>query len=131
MDFLTIGPVPTVISSPAGSPASGFTNTFDYPMSSSVTLTCMVDPMPSSIATVNYRWSATECYTKGGNRRCFPDSQMTQNVNDNALTLEDAGTITCTVTINGRSYASQPFTLRISGDLIHAIPNLHFMSNKL
>ena len=121
--------MPIVISSPAGTPAIGFTNTFDYPMLSSVTLTCMVDPMPSSIATVTYRWIATECYTKGGNPRCFPNGRMTQNVIDNEVTLEDAGTITCVVTINGRSYTSEPFTLRISGNLI--IPNLCSMSNKL
>ena len=35
---------------------------------------------------------------------------------DNDVTAEDAGTITCTVTINGSDYTSGPFTLRISGE---------------
>ena len=32
----------TIVSNPAGTPVSGFTNTFDYPILSSVTLTCDV-----------------------------------------------------------------------------------------
>ena len=32
------------------------------------------------------------------------------------LNAEDAGTITCTVTISGSYYTSEPFTLRISGE---------------
>ena len=35
---------------------------------------------------------------------------------DDDVTAEDAGTITCTVTISGVNYASEPFTLRISGE---------------
>ena len=35
---------------------------------------------------------------------------------DNGVTAEDAGTITCTVTINGSDHTSEPFTLRISGE---------------
>ena len=34
----------------------------------------------------------------------------------NDLNAEDAGTITCTVTISGSDYTSEPFTLRISGE---------------
>ena len=34
----------------------------------------------------------------------------------NDLLAEDAGTITCTVTISGSDYTSEPFTLRISGE---------------
>ena len=34
----------------------------------------------------------------------------------NDLNAEDAGTITCTVTISGSIYTSEPYTLRISGE---------------
>ena len=37
-------------------------------------------------------------------------------VTGNNLNAEDAGTITCTVTISGSDYTSEPFTLRISGE---------------
>ena len=83
---------------------------------SSVTLTCMVNSTSSS---VTYHWNTTGCYThpnhNNGNLSCFPDGQTTQSVIDNDVTAEDAGTITCTVTINGVNYTSEPFTLRISG----------------
>ena len=106
----------SIISSPAGTPVSGSTNTFDYPILSNVTLTCMVEPTPSS---VTYYWNTTGCYThpnrNNGNPSCFPDGQTTQNVTDDDVTAEDAGTITCIVTINGVNYTSEPFTLRISG----------------
>ena len=108
----------TVVSSPAGTPVSESTNTFDYPILSSVTLTCMVNPTPSS--SVTYQWNTTGCYTNsqftGSNPDCFPRGQTTQSITGNDLNAEDAGTITCTVTINGSDYTSEPFTLRISGE---------------
>ena len=108
----------TVVSSPAGTPVSESTNTFDYPILSSVTLTCMVNPTSSS--SVTYQWNTAGCYTNSkftpGNPQCFPHGQTTQNVTGNNLNAEDAGTITCTVTINGSDYTSEPFTLRISGE---------------
>ena len=83
---------------------------------SNVTLTCMVNPIPSS---VTYQWNTTGCYNNtrftNGNPKCFPYNQTTQNVTDNDLNAEDASTITCTVTISGSDYTSEPFTLRISG----------------
>ena len=107
----------SIISSPAGTPVSRSTNTFDYPILSNVTLTCMVEPTPSSVI---YYWNTTGCYThpnrNNGNPSCFPDGQTTQSVTDDDITAEDAGTITCTVTINGVNYTSEPFTLRISGE---------------
>ena len=113
-------PTVTIVSSPAGIPVSGSDNTFDYPILSSVTLTCMVNPTPSS--TVTYKWGTTGCYTNtkftGSNPECFPDRQTTQNVTGNNLNAEDAGTITCTVTIDGVDYASEPFSLRISGEQV-------------
>jgi len=38
----------TIVSNPAGTLVSGSTNTFDYPILSSVTLTCTVDPSPKA-----------------------------------------------------------------------------------
>ena len=110
----------TIASNPAGTPASGSTNTFDYPILSSVTLTCMVDPSPPADAT--YQWNTT-CFTNNAHNTptCFPTGQTTQNVTGNNLLAEDAGTITCTVTIGDVDYASEPLTLRISGTLIMCI----------
>ena len=96
-------------------------NTFDYPILSSVTLTCTVTsdsgPLPNGIT---YQWNTAGCYTNskftGSNPQCFPHGQTTQNVTDNGLNAEDAGTITCTVIINNVRYTSGPLTLRISGE---------------
>ena len=78
----------------------------------------MVNPTTSS--SVTYRWNTAGCYTNrlftGSNPVCFPRNQTTQNVTGNNLDAEDAGTITCTVTINNRTYTSGPLTLRISGE---------------
>ena len=69
---------------------------------------------------ITYQWNTAGCYTNskftGSNPECFPRDQTTQNVTDNNLNAEDAGTITCTVTISGSDYTSEPFTLRISGE---------------
>ena len=117
---LSIAPTVNVVSSPPGALVSGSTNTYDYPILSSVTLTCMLFPLPSS--NITYLWNTTRCYRNsnyaGGNSRCFPSSQTTQNVTGYNLTAEDAGTITCTITINGNDYTSGPFILRISSELL-------------
>ena len=108
----------TIVSTPTGTPVSGSTNTFDYPILSSVTLTCIVEP--SSLTVTSYQWNTTGCYTNSkftsSNPECFPHGQTTQNVTGNDLNAEDAGTITCTVTISGSNYTSEQFTLRISGE---------------
>ena len=114
----------TVASNPAGTPVSGSTNTFDYQILSSVTLTCMVMTSDGSTLTVtNYQWNTTGCYTNtahsGGNPTCFPTGQTAQSVTENDLTAEDAGIITCTVTIGGVDYTSEPLILRISGNIAH------------
>ena len=88
---------------------------------SSVNLTCHVTSDDGSSFTVtSYQWNTTGCYTNskftGSNPECFPHGQTTQNVTGNDLNAEDAGTITCTVTISGSDYTSEPFTLRISGE---------------
>ena len=112
----------TIVSSLAGTPVSGSTNTFDYPILSSVTLTCNVAADDGLSFTVDsYQWNTAGCYThpnrNGGSPSCFPHDQTTQSVTDDDVTAEDAGTITCTVTISGDGdYTSGPFTLRISGE---------------
>jgi len=42
-----------------------------------------------------------------------------QNITVNYLLAQDAGTVTCSATINGVSYTSDPLTLRISGELVN------------
>ena len=116
----------TIISSPAGIPVNGSTNTFDYPILSSVTLTCDVTSDDGfSFNVTSYQWNTDLCYTNrnfsDGNPGCFPHGQITQNVTDDDVTAEDAGTITCTVTINNTNYTSEPFTLRISGEHLQLV----------
>jgi len=113
----------TITSNPAGTPIDGQTNTFNYPVLSSVTMTCEVALSTGGILTgfAIYRWDTRRCYTNteynSGNPGCFPHSQATQTVTDNDLTAEDAGTISCTATIGGMDYTSDPLVLCISGEL--------------
>ena len=78
----------------------------------------MVNPTPSS--SVTYQWDTTGCYTNskftGGNPECFPHNQTSQRVTSKDLNAEDAGTITCTATISGSNYTSEPLTIRLSGE---------------
>ena len=116
----------TIVSNPAGTPVSGSTNTFDYPILSNVTLTCVVTPSdggPTIFPVTNYQWNTGGCFTNYAHNTltCFPTGQTTQSVTGNNLLAEDAGTITCTVTIGGVDYTSGPLTLRISGTLIMCI----------
>ena len=108
-----------ISSSPAGELING--STYDYPKSSNLSLTCLaiqiISKDGSSSALSNFRWKNTGCST---NRRhtastCFPTNQTTQTVTGKNLLAEDAGTITCTVSIGGVDYTSEPFTLHISG----------------
>ena len=101
---------------PAGTLLSG--STYDYPILSSVTLTCMVTSSDGIPFTVNnYQWDTTGCFTNNAHNTpsCFPTGLTTQSVTGNNLLAEDAGTITCTVTIDSVGYSSGPLTLRISG----------------
>ena len=52
-----------------------------------------------------------------------------QNVTGNDLNAEDAGTITCIVTISGSDYTSEPFTLRISGEqlMYHVYSSTYYL----
>ena len=120
----------TVVRNPIGTPVSGSTNTYDYPILSDVTLTCMMDPLPPSSLSiqVSYQWNTAGCYSNSnfnnGNPRCFPYNQASQSVTDNSLTAEDAGTFNCTVNINGTDYTSESLTLRISGKLVYILQHL-------
>ena len=73
-----------------------------------------------SFTVTAYQWNTAGCFRhpsfNSGSPRCFPLGMMTQSVTGNDLLPEDAGTITCTITINGVDYTSEPFTLRISGE---------------
>ena len=107
----------TIIRSPNGTLVSG--STYDYPILSSVNLTCVVNSSPSPSG-ITYRWNTTGCFTNEKHRdsTCFPTGQITQSVIGNNLLAEDAGTISCIVTINDTNYTSDPLTLRISGTCI-------------
>ena len=117
----------TIISNLPGTPVHGANNTFDYPVLSNLTLSCMVDPMP--LVTVHYQWNTEGCYTNinynNGVPRCFSKGKNTQNVTSNGLTAKDAGFISCTVTINGDKYRSESFTLRISGKWLVCVRYVH------
>jgi len=105
----------TIVTNPVGTPVSGSPSTFDYPILSNVTLTCMADPSPPAGST--YWWNTVGCFTNGHitTPTCFPHDQTTQSVTGYHLLAKDAGIITCTVTIGGDDYTSEPLTLRISG----------------
>ena len=97
----------TIMSSPPGIAASGSTNTFIYPIMSSVTLTCIPDPLLTS--GVNYTWTTSSCTT------CFPNNVTEQNATTSSLTPDDAGTFTCSAEGGmGGPATSVQFTLRVS-----------------
>ena len=70
----------------------------------------------------SYQWNTNDCYDISKfnkySPQCFPTNETTQNVTGNHLNAKDAGTVICNVTINGSNYISEPFTLRISGELL-------------
>ena len=104
----------TIVSSPPGTPVIGSANTYDYPILSSVFLTCVMYPIPSEFVT--YQWNTEGCYVNDDDERwCFPAGKTAETVRVNNLLAKDAGTITCTATVHGENYTSDNFTLRISG----------------
>ena len=122
MSNYIIGVTVTITSSPAGIPVSGYTNSFNYPVLSSVNLACHVTSHRDLPFTVSsYQWNTTGCYTNNlysdGVPGCFPHGRMVQNVTEYHLTAEDGGTVACTVTLSDSSYTvtSEGFTLCISG----------------
>ena len=110
-----------IITDPAGMPVDGQPNTYDYPILTNVTLMCMVTPVNGSTPTVtSYQWTAVDCYrsSKRGHDLCFYGNSITgQNITGTDLSAKDAGTVTCTATIDGTTYTSESLTLRISGEL--------------
>ena len=135
----------TIVSTPTGTPVSGSTNTFDYPILSSVTLTCMVTSNDGSPVTVTgYSWNTTGCFTVTATRyswnttgwfrnyygyvSCFPDGKTTQNVSEDSVLARDAGTVRCTAIINSESFTSGPFTLRITG-MHQLFAHIHINNN--
>ena len=115
------GQTVTIVTDPAGVPVNGQNNTFDYPILTNVTLMCIATAADGSPANVtSYRWSTTNCYNNsdGVLNFCYrANGKTTQNITDNNLRAQDAGTVNCTATINGNDYTSDPLTLRISGKL--------------
>ena len=72
----------------------------------------------SSVTASSYSWTATNCYnhTGGVDDPCFYSGDRTGfNLTGNNLLAQDAGTVTCTVTVGGASFTSDPLTLCISG----------------
>ena len=84
-----------------------------------VTLICIVTAADGSPATVtSYYWNVVNCYGDSGDYNCFYSQGETgQNITGNNLQANDAGTVSCTATIDGTNYTSDPLTLLISGEL--------------
>ena len=111
----------TIVTDPPGIPVDNQPNTYDYPILSNVTLMCIVTG--SSDTVTSYYWTRVNCYSENAvnaaRDSCFYDSNPTgQNITsgDRGVVAKDAGTVTCTATINGVNYTSDPLTLRISGE---------------
>ena len=78
----------------------------------------------SPVTVTSYEWTATNCYTRAGGVQnpCFYSvgNPTGQNVTSSGVLAPDAGTVTCTATIDGMDYTSAPLTLRISGEQLHS-----------
>ena len=118
--LIGVGQIVTIVTDPAGTPVDGQPGTFDYPILTRLALTCMATASDGSPVTVtSYEWTATNCYTRVGGVQdpCFYSVTTTgQNVTSTGIVATDAGTVTCTATIDGMDYTSDPLTLRISGE---------------
>ena len=120
----------TIVTDPEGTSVNGSNNTFDYPILTNVSLMCIVTiPGGSSITATSYSWTATDCYNRIGGVQspCFYSGGRTgNNITGDSLLAPDAGTVTCTATITGVEFTSDPLTLRIAGKhLMHSIIQLH------
>ena len=120
------GQTVTIVTDPTGTPVDGQPGTFDYPILTRPTLTCMATASDGSSVTVtSYEWTATNCYTRigGVQNPCFygVGNPTGQNVTSTTgITVTDAGIVTCTATIDGMDYTSDPLTLRISGEQLQS-----------
>ena len=114
----------SIVTDPVGTAVDGQPGTFDYPILTSVTLMCMATASDgSSVAVTFYSWAADDCYTRAGGVEdpCFYGNNPTgQNITGTNLLAVDAGTVTCTATIDGMDYTSDQRTLRISGEQLQA-----------
>ena len=116
----------TVVTDPVGTPVDGQPGTFDYPILTRLTLMCRVTASDGSpVAVTSYEWTATNCYTRPGGVQnpCFYNVgyRTGQNVTSiNGILATDAGTATCTATINGMEYTSSSLILRVSGEHLHS-----------
>ena len=121
-----VGQTVTIVTDPVGTPVDGQSGTFDYPILTRLTLTCMATASDGSSVTVTaYEWTAASCYTRTGGVQnpCFysVSNPTGQNVTSSTdLLATDAGTVTCTATIDGMNYTSDLLTLRISGEQLHS-----------
>ena len=80
-------------------------NMASYTVGDNLTLTCMVDPLPTSTATnVSYSWNCSDCFADGMNSSVF----------NQVLTDMDSSNINCSATINGTVYRSDVFDLRVT-----------------
>ena len=79
-------------------------------MGSDVSLTCLVTPTPPIGS--EFRWN---CSTG-----CFGDIRMGQTIIATNLTTMNSGSITCSLTVSGVHYHSEPLDLLVSGQLTHA-----------
>ena len=78
-------------------------------------ITTAADGSPATV--ISYHWNVVNCYDNTGDYPCFySQNQTSQNITHNLL-ARDAGTVSCTATIDGTNYTSDPLTLRISGEL--------------
>ena len=86
---------------------------------------CLATAVDGSPVTVtSYSWTADNCYTISGgvDNPCFYSlpSATGQNITGMNLLAPSAGIVTCTATIDGMDYTSDPLTLRISGEQLHS-----------
>ena len=122
--LIGVGQTVTIVTDPAGTPVDGQPGTFDYPILTRLTLTCMATTLDGSPVTVtSYEWTAINCYTRIGGIQnpCFYGVGFAtgQNITSAGLLAPDA-VVTCTATVNGMDYTSDPLTLRISGEQLQS-----------
>ena len=112
------GQTVTIVTDPAGVPVDGQNNTFDYPILTSVTLMCIATAADGSPVNVtSYDWKSSQIA-----EIIALNSSIRHAITIDNLVARDADTVSCTATIDGANYTSDPLTLRISGEL-----NQHFM----
>ena len=74
----------------------------------------------SSVTVTSYSWTGDDCYDRTGGVQdpCFYSvgNPTGQNITSSSVLAPDAGTVTCTATIDDVDYTSDPLTLRISGE---------------